>query len=315
MNRPALIVHGGAGNIPDTDHAACMAGTRLAAYIAWQLLESGASALHAVEVAVRILEDDPIFDSGRGSVLNAAGEIELDALIMDGATLDMGAVIGVQGIANPITLARLVMTDTPHGILAAEGARNFARQKGIPLLSTADLATPQVLQDFQDWQRAQRESAALPEVPNKGTCGAVALDTSGHVAAATSTGGKAFKLPGRVGDSPLVGSGAYADDRTGAVSATGDGEAIMRVVLSKTATDAIGSGLHAQAAADQAVRLLMDRVQGEGGLIVVDHDGQVGFAHSTPYIAVAWVSADGTIQTAMRAPTGPIRNVVDGRSA
>jgi beta-aspartyl-peptidase (threonine type) len=302
MTRPALIVHGGAGDISVADHAACMAGTSLAARTAWQMLEAGASALHAVEAAVRILEDDPIFDSGRGSVLNAVGEIELDALIMDGATLNMGAVICVQGVANPITLARLIMTDTPHNILSGEGARAFARQKSIPLVSSADLTTPQTLANFQAWQKSQLSGSVPPTVAAKGTCGAVALDVNGHVAAATSTGGKAFKLPGRVGDSPLVGSGAYADDRSGAASATGDGEYIMRVVLSKTATDAIASGLDAQAAADHAVRVLVERVGGEGALILVDHNGHIGFAHSTSYISVAWVAADGSIQAAMQSP-------------
>ena len=302
MTRPALIVHGGAGDIPLSDHADCMAGTSLAAHTAWQLLEAGASALHAVEAAVRILEDDPIFDSGRGSFLNAEGEIELDAIIMDGESLDMGAVISVQGIANPITLARLVMTDTPHKILAGLGARAFAQQKGIPFVTSADLTTPQTLAEYLAWKKAQAKSIAAPLVAGKGTCGAVARDVNGHVAAATSTGGKPFKLPGRVGDSPLVGSGAYADDRSGAASATGDGEYIMRVVLSKTATDAIERGLNAQAAADYAIQVLVNRVKGEGGLILVDHNGQVGFAHSTAYISVAWVTADGVIQAAMRAP-------------
>lgn len=297
MTRPALIVHGGAGEIPVAEHAAYLAGCRAAAEVAWQLLESGSTALHAVEAAVRVLEDDPTFDSGKGSVLNAAGEIELDALIMDGATLNLGAVIAVQGVANPITLARLVMTDTAHKVLAGSGAQAFAIQKGIPLVTTADLTTARTLERFRARQAA---NVAAPAPGSTGTCGAVALDRHGHVAAATSTGGTAHKLPGRVGDSPLVGSGGYADDLTGAASATGEGESIMRVVLSKTATDAIGRGLDAQAAADYAVRVLVERVQGQGGLIIVDHNGNVGFAHSTPYLSAAWAAPDRSIQAAIR---------------
>jgi beta-aspartyl-peptidase (threonine type) len=296
MTRPALIVHGGAGDIPAADHEIYLAGCREAAQAAWKLLDSGSTALHAVESAVRILEDDPTFDSGRGSVLNAAGEIELDALIMDGATLKLGAVIAVQGIANPITLARLVMTDTSHQVLAGEGAKAFAIEKGIPIVSTADLTTQHALERFR------ARNAAKLTTGSTGTCGAVALDQHGHVAAATSTGGTAHKLPGRVGDSPLVGSGGYADDQTGAASATGEGESIMRVVLSKTATDAIGRGLDAQAAADFAVRTLVERVKGQGGLIIVDHNGNLGFAHSTPYISVAWIASNGSVQAAIHKP-------------
>lgn len=297
MTRPALIVHGGAGDIPAADHALYLAGCRHAAQVAWKLLDNGSTALHAVESAVRILEDDPTFDSGRGSVLNAAGEIELDALIMDGATLNLGAVIAVQGIANPITLARLVMTDTPHHVLAGEGAKAFAIEKGVPIVSTADLATQRTLERFHARKTAQ---LSTPAPGSTGTCGAVAFDRHGHVAAATSTGGTAHKLPGRVGDSPLVGSGGYADDQTGAASATGEGESIMRVVLSKTATDAIGRELDAQAAADYAVRVLVERVNGQGGLIVVDHNGNIGFAHSTPYLSAAWIAPDGSVQAAIR---------------
>ncbi len=297
MTRPALIVHGGAGDIPVAEHELYLAGCRRAAQVAWQLLDGGSTALHAVEAAVRILEDDPTFDSGRGSVLNAIGEIELDALIMDGTALNLGAVIAVQGVANPITLARLVMTDTSHNVLAGEGAQAFAVQKGIPLVTTADLATAHTLERFQARQAA---GLSTPTSGGTGTCGAVALDQRGHVAAATSTGGTPHKLPGRVGDSPLVGSGGYADDQTGAASATGEGESIMRVVLSKTATDAIGRGLDAQAAADFAVRVLVERVQGQGGLIVVDHNGNIGFAHSTPYLSAAWIAPDGSVQAAIR---------------
>lgn len=291
--RPALIVHGGAGFIPDEEHPDYLTGCTRAAEVAWKLLEGGASALHAVEVAVRILEDDPTFDSGYGSVLNREGDIEMDAIIMDGAKLDLGAVIAVRNVANPVTLARLVMTETPHKILAAEGARAFAQSKGIPLVANEDLISPKA--------RLRHERALKAGHPQnddpRGTCGAVALDLDGNIAAATSTGGVPYKLPGRVGDSPLVGSGAYADNLTGGASATGDGEQIMRVCLAKAATDAIGRGLSAQQAADYAIQVLIDRVQGKGGVIVVDNAGGIGFAHSDRNIATAFAApdADGTM--------------------
>lgn len=296
MTTPALIVHGGTGNIPLEDHPAMMDGTRHAAEIAWKLFISGGSALDAVEAAVRALEDNPAFNAGRGSVLNSRGEIEMDALIMDGATLDLGAVIAVQNVANPITLARYVMTRSPHKVLAAAGAREFATKMGIPFSSLLEMSTPRSLKRYQE-RRARGEN--FDPSTHKGTVGAVALDRKGNLAAATSTGGVAFKLPGRVGDSPLVGAGAYADNQTGAASATGDGEQIMRVLLCKTATDAIGQGMNAQAAAEYAVRIMVERVNGRGGIIVVDRNGTVGFAHVDPSIAVAWVQTDGSIQTAM----------------
>lgn len=299
MTRPALIVHGGAGFIPDEEQPDYINGCKRAAEVAWKLLEGGASALHAVEVAVRILEDDPTFDSGYGSVLNREGVIEVDAIIMDGQKLDLGAVIAVKNIANPVTLARLVMTETPHKVLAGDGARAFAQSQGIPLVENEALISAKA--------RARHEHSlathSIEEQDRRGTCGAVALDRDGNIAAATSTGGVPFKMPGRVGDSPLVGSGAYADNETGGASATGDGEQIMRVCLAKTVTDAIGQGMTAQEAADYAIKRLVDRVQGKGGVIVVDHAGNIGFAHSDRNIAVAYaapIDAEITeIRTAM----------------
>ncbi len=290
MNRPALIVHGGAGNIAEAEHADYLNGCKVAAQTAWKLLEGGASALHAVETAVRILEDDPTYDAGYGSVLNQRGEVEMDALIMDGRDLKLGAVMCVQNIANPITLARLVMTETPHNILVGEGAKAFAVSQSIPLSPMEDLVTPKARRRFEEMS-----------AESKGTVGAVALDMQGNVAAATSTGGMNYKMVGRVGDSPLVGSGAYADNWSGAVSATGNGEAIMRVCLSKTATDAIAHGMNAQEAAEYAIKVLVDRVGGEGGLIIVDKNGNVGYAHSTQYISVAWVEPDSAGLATIRA--------------
>jgi beta-aspartyl-peptidase (threonine type) len=305
---PTLVVHGGAYDIPTETHQAHMDGCRRAAEAGWTVLARGGPALDAVEAAVRVMEDDPTFDAGYGSFLNAAGEVELDAIIMDGRDLDLGAVAAVQRVRHPVTLARLVMTASEHALLAGAGAEAFARQHGLPVCSTEELLAGR---ELERWRAAYASGnphawepfgGACPEqsrgaqggpfgVEPSDTVGAVALDADGNLAAATSTGGTFNKLPGRVGDSPLVGCGAYADNRTGAVSATGLGEALMKVVIAKTACDFIARGMTAQQAADAAIAVLAGRTTGEGGLIVLDRLGGVGIAHNTPYIAHAVITA------------------------
>jgi beta-aspartyl-peptidase (threonine type) len=297
----ALIVHGGAWDIPREVHGAHVEGVRGAARLGWELLQAGKSALDVAERVVRMLEDDPAFNAGRGSGLNAAGQVELDALIMDGATLENGAVAAVQHIANPISLARLVMARTEHALLVGAGALAFAREMGIGEVPEEALL---VGRELERWRALQRDrtwkSRDAFEGPAHGTVGAVARDQDGHIAAATSTGGTPKKMAGRVGDSPLVGCGGYADDRTGGASATGLGESLMKVVISKLACDLAGAGLAAQAAAEEAVRRLGDeRVKGLGGVIVVDYEGRVGYAYNTPYMARAYVLPDGTVQAAI----------------
>lgn len=298
---PRIIVHGGAWKIAEETHADHIAGTRAAAEAGWAILAAGGSALDAVEQAVVVMEDDPTFDAGVGSVLNRAGDIEMDAILMDGRTLRLGAVAAVRGITNPIRLARLIFDDTDHSLLVGEGARRFAEEKGMRLCAQAELTVPREIERFRRLQQMPDYHLSYEFAPDpQGTVGAVAIDAEGHVAAATSTGGAAYKLPGRVGDSPLVGSGAYADDLTGAASATGHGESIMRVVLCKTATDAIERGMTAQQAAEFAIKTLFERVGGYGGVIVADRHGQVGFAYNTPHMAVAWAEADGTIHARIK---------------
>ncbi len=292
MIQPTLIVHGGAGTIPVAEHADYLVGCRAAFEVAWKLLEQGGAALDAVEAAIRSMEDNPAFDAGVGSVLNSVGEIELDAMIMDGQTLSVGAVAAVRGIANPITLARRIMENTSHSMLVGDGARRYAEQIGLRLCSQAELTVPREVARYRESQQKRGGLQAGHD-----TVGAVALDRYGNIAAGTSTGGMDFKLPGRVGDSPLVGSGAYADNETGGASATGHGEMIMRVILSKTATDAIVGGLTAQQAAERAIHILEKRVGGQGGVIVVDRNGGLGFAHNTEHMAVAWRNADGELCT------------------
>ncbi len=295
---PSLIVHGGAGTILPDEHSAYLDGVRRAAQLGWAMLQNGRSALDTVEQAVRLMEDDPTFDAGRGSYLNSAGHIEMDALIMDGSTLRSGAVAAVQCIANPVSLARLVMIHTNHALLVGNGAQAFADRMGIRRLPEEELLVRRELERWLEWKRTQ--DIGLFSESNRsghGTVGAVARDCDGNIAAATSTGGTRNKLAGRVGDSPLIGCGGYADNLTGGVSATGIGEGLMKIVISKTTCDLIASGRDAQAAAEEAIRLLgSERVQGTGGVIVVDCLGRVGFAYNTPYMARAYVQTDGTIR-------------------
>ncbi len=280
----AIIVHGGAGawNLASARLVTAITACREAAQAGQQLLMAGGSALDAVETAVRLLEACPVLDAGRGSYPNRNGDIEMDALIMDGRTLDSGAVAAVQRIRYPISLARRVMQETKHALLVGAGAEAFADQIGFPRCETADLLVP--------------EMETSPSAgPYGDTVGAVALDATGNLAVATSTGGMRRKMPGRVGDSPLVGAGGYADNRTAAVSATGHGELLMKIVISKQVCDFVAAGLTAQAASETAIRLLAERTGGTGGLITVDRFGQVGIAFNTAAMPYAFSLGDGKI--------------------
>jgi beta-aspartyl-peptidase (threonine type) len=295
---PAFIVHGGAWDIPDSEVEGHLAGCCVAAQLGWLILQNGGSALDAVEAAIRSLEDDPAFDAGKGAWLNSAGEVELDAIIMDGATLNNGAVAAVQHVRNPISLARLVMERTTHSLLAGLGAEHFAQAQGIPLCDESELLTGQ---ELERWKAIRSQKNFKVEVAfggsptPQGTVGAVAIDVNGHLAAGTSTGGTPNKLQGRVGDSPLIGCGCYADDLSAGASATGWGESIMKVVVCKAACDFVAQGYTAQVAAEKAIRVLADRTQGLGGVIVIDRSGQIGLSFNTPRMAHAWIEHDDVI--------------------
>lgn len=287
---PAFVVHGGAWDIPDHEVAGHLNGCRAAAQLGWSVLQNGGAALDAVEAAIRALEDDPAFDAGQGAWLNAVGEVELDAIIMNGATLNNGAVAAIQHVRNPISVARLVMERTPHSLLVGLGAEHFAQSQGLPLCDESELLTGQELERWKIIKgkvdfKVEEAFGGLPH----GTVGAVAIDGNGHIAAGTSTGGTPNKLQGRVGDSPLIGSGCYADDLSAGVSTTGWGESIMKVVLAKTACDLAVQGHTAQSAAEKAIGVLADRAQGLGGLILIDRLGQIGIAFNTPRMARAWI--------------------------
>lgn len=291
---PAIIVHGGAGADPIDGRDELRAGVRAAAAAGWRVLAGGGGALDAVEAAVRALEDHPRFNAGRGSVLTTAGTVEMDASIMEGERLDCGAVAAVSGIANPVTLARRVLESGRHVLLVGAGALAFAREVGVPECDPASLITERQRRRFAG-QAAPVAPAGPPAgvektVGAEGTVGAVALDRGGAVAAATSTGGMWGKRPGRVGDSALVGGGTYADRTLGGVSCTGDGEAIIRVVLARRALDYLREADDPEYAAHVAVDLLVEEGRGQGGLILLDWRGRTGYAHSTPLMPVAWMS-------------------------
>jgi len=287
--------------MPEEMHQARAEGCHRGAEAGWAVLTRGGSALDAVEAAVRALEDEPTLDAGRGSYLNAAGEIELDAIIMDGRDLNLGAVAAVHNTRHPVTLARLVMTECQHTMLVGAGAEAFARQHGAPVYPSSKLV---VERELKRWQAARAGEGPTKSDEPSDTVGAVALDAEGDLAVATSTGGTFNKLPGRVGDSPLVGSGAYADNRVGAASATGQGEALMKVVISKAACDFLAQGMTAQEAANAAIALLAERTTGHGGLIVLDCAGRVGIAHNAPHIAYATVAPGGEIVTGIEFQEG-----------
>ena len=274
----SILVHGGAGpHRADDDVEAAKRGCLVAARAGHAVLKRGGSALDAIEAAVRILEDDPVFNAGIGSALNRDGMAELDASVMNGATLAAGSVACVTSFQNPITLARKVMEQSPHVMLVAHGAEAFGRAQGLPVVSNEVLVTAAARRDLETHRHSH------------GTVGAVAIDGLGNLAAATSTGGTTGKWPGRVGDSPLIGCGTYADDKKAAVSCTGLGEAIIRVTLARHAADLVSMGLDGFEAAQQAVSTLQ-RAGGDAGLILVTPAGQLAWAFSTQRMSRAWVS-------------------------
>jgi beta-aspartyl-peptidase (threonine type) len=304
--KPALMVHGGAWDIPDEAVKACNDGCRNALTAGWGILTSGGSAVEALEAAVMVLEDDPVFDAGYGSHLNADGTVECDAIVMDGATLRAGATAGLQRIKNPIRLARKILEECPHMMLIGEGAERFAVDHRLALCKREELVSEAEWQAYL--QCSKDEHAAIHHRGHEqGTVGAVALDQQGRLCAATSTGGTCCKLPGRVGDSPIIGCGCYADAEAGGVSCTGYGEAIMKIVMAKTAVDFLRrrpmhdeyESVFAQRAAEDAINLLAARGKGTGGLILLDRHGTPAFAFNTPRMAYGYVRPDETFFTSV----------------
>ncbi len=277
-----VLVHGGAGRIRDEDDARAIQGVEAARDAAWEVLKQGGGALRAVIAAVRVLEDDPFFNAGTGSALNRDGFVEMDAAVMDGKDLSFGAVGAVRDVKNPVLLAEEVR-NSEHVFLVGEGASRFARERGIPAYPNARLVTERAL---SRWQEVRRK-----KLRTSGTVGAVALDDAGHLAAATSTGGIVDKRVGRVGDTPLIGAGTYAEDGLGAASATGEGEFLARALVAYRAVVALG-----ELAPEAAARAALERAQrlgGEGGLILVGADGRFAFMHTSPKMSYAYRSLEG----------------------
>jgi beta-aspartyl-peptidase (threonine type) len=301
--RFALAIHGGAGNItphnlPPDQEEACRAALSQVLDVGHQLLRKGERSLDVVEAVVRLLEDSPLFNAGKGACVTHEGRNELDASLMDGRTERAGAIAGVTTIRNPISAARAVMERSPHVLLIGRGAEEFALENGLELVDPAYFHTPR---QFEKWEESRRSQAAPVSVapsllaPDKwGTVGAVALDSHGDLAAATSTGGMMNKRYGRVGDSPIIGAGTYASNATCAVSATGHGEHfICNVVAYDIAALMEYKGLSLQEAAEEAVLRKLTGRGGEGGIIAVDKDGEVAMTFNSAGMYRACVTQDG----------------------
>lgn len=294
-----LLIHGGAGvisrdNMTAEKEAAYRAGLEKALEKGGEILSAGGSALDAVEAAVVVLEDDPSFNAGRGAVLTAEHTHELDASIMSGVNRNAGAVAGLKTVRNPIKAARAVMDRSQHVMFASEGADKFAREQGLDQVSNDYFTTQPRLDALERVLKTQADKA-----DKRGTVGAVALDMKGDLAAATSTGGMTAKTPGRVGDSPLIGAGAYADNAACAVSATGHGEFFIRVgVAQRICMMMEGGGLDAGAAGADALRQVAD-LGGDGGVIILSPTGDGAFVFDTPGMFRGFAAADGRIETAI----------------
>jgi L-asparaginase / beta-aspartyl-peptidase len=291
---PVFVVHGGAWAMPDDMVEAHLLGVRNALRAGWRGLEAGGAALDAVEEAVVIMEDDETFDAGRGSFLNRDGRVQLDALIMDGATLRAGGVGCVERVRNPVRAARKILSESPHVYFVGEGAERFAAGHGVELCRNEELVIAREVERLREYQAQQAGDGSAkdgndlfaPEISHD-TVGAVALDRAGNIAAATSTGGTLNKAPGRLGDSSLIGCGCYADNLSAAVSTTGWGEPIMKLVLAKWTADRVLAGNLPEWAAQEAMNYLKQRLNGHGGIIVLNAAGQFGIAHNTPRMAWA----------------------------
>ncbi|MBB5057078.1 beta-aspartyl-peptidase (threonine type) [Granulicella aggregans] len=318
--KPTLIIHGGAWAMPDDAIAAHENGIANALAAGYAILEEGGTAVSAVEAAVVVMEDDETFDAGRGSFLTRDGRVQLDALLMDGSNLRTGGVACVERLRNPIKAARLILDESPHVYFVGAGAERFARQHGMELCDNMDLVIPREQARLYAFQQAELaggvdetfsgpasdsssslDKEAAHALESHDTVGAVALDIHGNIAAATSTGGTLSKAPGRVGDSSLIGCGCYADNLSAAVSLTGWGEPIMKLVLGKWAVDRVAAGVAPEDAAAQAIAYLYKRLGGHGGIILLAPDGRIGLAHNTP--RMAW-----GIQTPEGASLGVARN-------
>jgi beta-aspartyl-peptidase (threonine type) len=301
-----FVVHGGAGTIdrskmtPENERQ-YRAGLERALTAGYKILKKGGSSLDAVEAAVRVMEDDPHFNAGKGAVFTSAGTNELDAAVMDGKTLMAGAVACIKHVKNPVSLARLVMEKSGHVMMDGEGAEAFARENGVELLPDQKYFYTQkrwdALQKIKTAEKHRTGDAGrafvITDQDRHGTVGAVALDQNGNLAAATSTGGTTNKRPGRVGDTPVIGAGTYANNATCAVSATGDGEYFIRATVGH---DVSALMEYRGMSLEEAVQTVLDKVAklgGTGGLIAIDRKGNVALPFNTSGMYRGYVDPDG----------------------
>jgi beta-aspartyl-peptidase (threonine type) len=303
MQKPVIVVHGGAGEWQPERRRAGLAGVKTATKIGFHVLKKN-GALDAVEAAVASMEDNAVFNAGLGSTLTIDGRIEMEASIMDGKSLKAGATSLLRNIKNPIHLARIIMENTDHIYIVGEGAEKLA---GVFKLERKDPTTELRLEYWKSMKNKLEKGRVdylpktyklikeNPSLFQLDTVGAVAQDRSGNIAAATSSGGVGLKFPGRIGDTPLIGCGTYADDESGACSATGMGEIAMRLVLAKNVCDEMYVGISAQEAVEKTITLVNRRIQdtvNSMGLIAVDKEGRIGVAHNSKNICYAYMQAD-----------------------
>lgn len=295
MVEPVVIVHGGAWAVPEILWDKSVAGVKTAALHGYQVLKDGGSVVDVAEAAVISLEDNPVFDAGTGSVLTFDEQVEMDAIIMNGATMQAGAVAAIRNIPNPVKVARLIMEKTPHVMLAGEGANKFASQYGINEVDKDLLITPYAKEELAEYKKYTNTVYCLfnkidhANPVGHDTVGCAVVDQKGHTACATSTGGITAKMPGRVGDSPIIGAGGYADDEVGAVSTTGCGEAIMKACLARHIALVMETGQDVVTAIKTGLNHMESRINGFGGAIAVSSKGDVGMQFSTPRMPWAYV--------------------------
>ncbi|CAK1596308.1 unnamed protein product [Parnassius mnemosyne] len=292
--KPILIVHGGAGDIPQSRVQGKLDGVRLAVKEGYKVLLHNGSALAAVEAAVVSMEKDEYFNAGYGSVLNLAGEVEMEASIMSGQNLDVGAVTLIKDFLHPISIAHKVLTDSPHSLLGGQGAKQFALEKGFQTVPPESLISENAkaaLNEFLKRGEFGRTEIGIAE-GGVGTVGAVAIDTNGHIAVATSTGGMSGKAVGRIGDTPQIGSGTYADDNIGGVSTTGHGESILKYCLAHSIIKLMENGTDATTATKNAVTGMTSRLKNTAGAITLSKNGDIGIYFSSNRMAWAYIKDD-----------------------
>lgn len=319
-SKTAIVIHGGAGTIPRAEmtgekETEIRNALRESVQAGHRVLLAGGSSTEAVVAAINVMEDSPLFNAGNGAVFNAAGKHEMDASIMEGAGLNAGAIASVSRIKNPINLATGVMTGSEHVMLMGEGAEEFARQQGFDLVDPASFHTDfrwQQLQRIKAKEQAKKQARADQKDQWFSTVGAVALDSHGDLAAGTSTGGTCNKRWGRVGDSPIIGAGTYADNKSCAVSATGHGEYFIRHVVAYNICSRVEIGVPLAEAADIVVNDILVKARGEGGVIAIDHQGNIAAPFNSEGMYRASVDINGEVDVSIYREYGEDEGALTG---